>query len=288
MILMMSLMAGLGVGVAMVLGYEMLQTTFRTPEELEAHTGYTVMGQIPIIPARTRANVLSYLADKPTSAAVEAVRNLRTSTLLSNVDQPPQVIMSTSSLPSEGKTTQSISLAHNLSGLGKKVLLIEGDIRRRIFAQYFELSGKQGLLDVLYGDMPLKDAVAYNDQLGADILVGAKSKTNAADVFSSDAFRQLLVQARKSYDYIIIDTPPVLVVPDARVIWQWVDAILYTVKWDHTTKRQVSEGLKSFENVNLKITGLVLGQINIKGMNRYGYGDRYGAYGRYGQGYYDN
>ena len=87
---------------------------------------------------------------------------------------------------------------------------------------------------------------------------------------------------------MIIDTPPVLIVPDARVIGQSVDAILYTVKWDQTSRTQVREGLRMFETVNLKVTGLVLGQIDAKGMKRYGYGGEYGAYGAYGAKYYHN
>lgn len=287
-ILATALMLGLMAGAGAVLAREFSQNTIRTPEELETLTGETVLGQIPLIPARSRSNVLKYLTEKPTSAAAEAIRNLRTSTLLSNVDNPPQVIMSTSSLPGEGKTTQSLSLSQNLSGLGKKVLLIEGDIRRRVFAEYFDIKGRHGLLAVLSGNASLSEVAVYNEQLGADILVGEKSKVNAADIFSSEAFTEFLAHAREIYDYIVIDTPPVLVVPDARVIGQSMDAILYTVKWDHTTKRQVVEGLKNLASVNVKVTGLVLGQINAKGMKRYGYGDGYGAYGKYGRGYYDN
>jgi len=86
---------------------------------------------------------------------------------------------------------------------------------------------------------------------------------------------------RATYDYIIIDTPPVLAVPDARVIGRVVDAVIYTVKWDSTTQRQVTEGLKSLRSVGVKVTGLVLGQINPKGQKRYGYGDTSGSYGSY-------
>ena len=284
MILALSLVLGMMAGVAAVLGRELSQTTFRTPEELEARTGLTVMGQIPAIPARQRKNVIKYLTDKPNSAAAEAIRNLRTSILLSDIDNPPKVLMSTSSVPGEGKTTQSLALTQNLSSMGKKVLLIEGDIRRRVFSEYFDIKGKSGLLSVLSGAKALADVVTHEPSLGADILVGEKSSINAADVFSSDRFRDFLTDLRASYDYIIIDTPPVLAVPDARVIGQSVDAIIYTVKWDSTTHRMVREGLKSFESVNLKPAGLVLGQISGKGMKRYGYGDTYGSYSSY----YDN
>lgn len=284
LILAISMAAGLLLGGGIVLLREFMQTTFRDAVELEQRTGYTVIGQIPVVPARRRKNVLKYLTDKPTSAAAEAIRNLRTSVLLSNIDNPPQVIMSTSSIPTEGKTTQSLALTQNLSGLGKKVLLIEGDIRRRVFSQYFEVKEKAGLLSVLSGDAKLSESVIHIDDLGADILVGEKAKTNAADIFSSEKFTNFLNAAREEYDYIIIDTPPVLAVPDARIIGQSVDAIVYAVKWDKTSHRQVREGLKAFEDVNIRISGLVLSQISSKGMKRYGYGDSYAAYGAY----YDN
>lgn len=279
-----SVILGLFAGIALVLGRELAQNTFRLAETLENKTGYTVLGQIPAIPARKRKNVLKYLSEKPTSAAAEAIRNLRTSLLLSDLDNPPQIIMSTSSIPGEGKTTQSIALSQNLSGLGKKVLLIEGDMRRRVFAEYFEIENAKGLMSVLSGETKFEDAVIAEPTLRADLLVADKTKTNAADVFSSERFRAFLKELRTRYDYIIIDTPPVLAVPDARVIGQSVDAILYTVKWDSTSQRQVQEGIKSFESVNLQIAGLVLGQINARGMKRYGYGDSYGAYNSY----YDN
>jgi len=96
----------------------------------------------------------------------------------------------------------------------------------------------------------------------------------------------IIKEARTQYDIIVIDTPPVLVVPDARVIAQSVDAILFAVKWDSTSKTQVEEGLRMFETVNLKVSGLVLNQISPKGMKRYGYGGKYGAYSAYGKGYY--
>lgn len=287
-ILALSLLLGIMAGTSIILVREMSQTGIRTVDQLEKLTGLTVMGQIPKIPARRRKNVLEYLIEKPNSASAEAVRNLRTSTLLSNVDEPPKIIMSTSSLPGEGKTTQSLALAQNFAGLGQKVLLVEGDIRRRVFSQYFDISAKSGLLSVLSGEAELSEVVVHDDKLRADILIGEKSSTNAADVFSSKKFSQFLEKSRETYDVIIIDTPPVLVVSDARVIGQFVDAVLYTVKWDSTTRNQIREGLRMFETVNVKVTGLVLGQIDAKGMKRYGYGGEYGAYGAYGTKYYHN
>lgn len=288
MIAMLCLILGAILGSAVILLRELKTDTFRNSEELQAATGEQVIGQIPLLPLGARQDLLQYLQDKPTSAAVEAVRNLRTSILLSQIDSPPQIIMSTSTVPGEGKTTQSISLAHNLSGLGKKVLLIEGDIRRRTLNEYFKQdAGEHGILSVVSGEVPLSEAVMRSDRLNADVIMGQKSKVNAADVFASDKFKTFLSETRDAYDYIIIDTPPVLVVPDARVIGQLCDAIMFTVKWDSTSKSQVQAALKELHAVNLSVSGLVLSQIDPKGMKRYGYGDGHGAYGSYGGGYYD-
>ena len=288
MLLALSAMLGLLVGTGLVLVREMRKTGIRTANQLEKITGITVIGQIPIIPARKRSSVLKYLADKPNSAAAESIRNLRTSLLLSNIDNPPKIFMSTSSLPGEGKTTQSLALAQNMAGLGQKVLLIEGDIRRRVFSEYFDIKEKRGLLAVLSGDAELKDVVTHIGELGSDVLIGEKSTTNAADIFSSQKFRTFLEKARGEYDAIIIDTPPVLIVPDARVIGQSVDAIIYSVKWDSTSRAQVREGLRMFETVNLRVSGLVLSQISAKRMKQYGYGGEYGSYAAYGEKYYHN
>lgn len=283
-IMAVSLLLGMFAGSALVLIREMLQNTFRAAEQLEQRTGYEVLGQIPKIPARSRAKLLQYLTDKPTSVAAEAVRNMRTSVLLSNIDNPPQIIMSTSSIPGEGKTTQSLSLAQNLAGLGKKVLLIEGDVRKRIFAEYFQIKDADGLMSVLEGRLPLKDVVKHEPTLKADVLMSEKPTNNAADIFSSQAFSALLKQARQDYDYIVIDTPPVLAVPDARIIGRQVDTTLYTVRWDHTTQRQVIQGLKELAQVKVPIAGLVLSQIDQKRLKRYGYGDQSNAY----TGYHNN
>ncbi|MBT9386735.1 polysaccharide biosynthesis tyrosine autokinase [Pseudooceanicola sp. CBS1P-1] len=281
MVLVLSALLGFFAGVAFVLLREARNNTFRNATDLERYTGYAVLGQVPIIPARRRKDSIHYLAEKPTSQAAEAIRNLRTSLLLSNVDQPPQVIMTSSSFPGEGKTTVSLALAQNFSGIDKKVLFIEGDVRRRMLSQYVEMKDHPGLISVLTGKMPLREAVFRDETINADILIGEESSSNAADVFSSARFTALIEEARKLYDFIVIDTPPVMVVPDARVIAQNVDAVIFVVKWDSTHRPQVVDAINQFETVNRPVAGVVLNQINTRKMMSYGYGG-YGAYGGYG------
>ena len=283
MVLGMAAMLGLFAGMGLTLAREMRQTGFRNAEDLERATGVTVIGQIPRAPTTRRKRLLDYILTKPTSALVEAVRNLRTSILLSDIDKPPRVIMLTSSVPGEGKTMQSLALAQNFSGLGRRVLIVEGDIRRRTFREYFDIQGKRGLLSAVSGDAKLEDVVWHDEGLGADILIGEESTVNAADFFSSKKFTKFLSGLRETYDVVLIDTPPVLIVPDARVIAQHADAVVYIVRWDKTPRAQVEQGLHAFATVNAPVTGLVLNQINPKGMKRYGE-----AYTAHGQNYYDN
>lgn len=287
-ILAVSFLLGFMIAAALVLLREAGKNAFRTADELERISTYPVIGQLPVLPIRRRRDALAYLADKPTSVAAEAVRNLRTSVLLSNVDTPPKVIMTCSSFPGEGKTTIALALAQNMAKMGKSVLLIEGDVRRRVFSQYMNRGDARGLVTVLAEGVPLQDVVLKDEKLGCDVLLADKSTENAADLFSSQRFSDLIKTARDSYDHIIIDTPPVLVVPDARIIAQNTDAIVFVVHWDKTIKPAVIDALREFESVNAQVSGLVLNQVNVKGMRRYGYGDKYGAYASYGAKYYNN
>lgn len=278
---MVAAILGAILGVLLVLLREMRQTGFRSPQDLELATNQRVLAQIPRAPVTKRNRLIRYLVTKTTSALAEAVRNLRTSVMLSNVDHPPQVIMLTSSQPGEGKTTQSLALAQSFASMGRSVLLIEGDVRRRTFQQYFRVRNQVGLIKTILEDIPLEEAVHHSSELGVDILMGEKSTVNAADFFSSTRVQTFLERARAEYDIVIIDTPPVLVVPDARVIGRYADAVLYIVHWNHTSQTQVEEGLKSLANVDVRVSGLVLSQVDARKAAGYGgyYHDLYKGYG---------
>ncbi len=272
-------------GVGFIAWREAHNDTFRDVGQIEALTGLPVLGMVPMIPIRRRTRLLHYLQSKPSSAAVDAIRNLRTSLLLPKFGPPPQVILSASSLPSEGKTTNSIALAQNLVGIGKTVLLMEGDIRRSAFSEYFDAKGRKGLVSATRSDVGLGEIVLKDASFGADILLGETADINAADFFSSAEFATFMDAVRTQYDYIIIDSPPVLLVPDARILARYADAVIFTVHWDKTSRQSVVEALRLLANVGQTVTGLVLSQINPRAAKAYGY-DIYG-YGR-GNRYHNN
>ena len=278
---------GLMMGAGLVLLRELRFTGFRTTNELRDNSGFGVLASVPLIPARNRRAVISYLKDKPNSLVSEAVRNLRTSILMSNVDKVPQVIMLTSSIPGEGKTILTFALAQNMVGLGKRVLLIEADIRRHVYTVDIDRRNTVALLDLLTDKIKHDDVSLFVEELGFSILTGTKSDRNAADLFASERFSNLLTELRKEFDYILIDTSPVLSVPDARVIGAISDANIYIVEWNKTTRAQVHQGLEMLSSVGVGTTGLVLNQINTKKMKFYGYTAQYG-YDAYGSEYYDS
>jgi capsular exopolysaccharide synthesis family protein len=276
-----TLMTGAGSGVILALVlivlFERMNSSFRSSEELERRTGQSVIGTVPMAPATRRRALLQYLIERPTSSFAEAIRNLRTSVLLANVDDPPQVIMLTSALPGESKTTCCIALAQISRALGKKVLLVECDLRRRTFRHYFELSGHGGLLSVLSGARAPEEVIVHDENSGLDILPGEESSVNAADIFASHRFSDFIAEMRQRYDFIFIDTPPVLAVPDARVIGKISDAVIFCVRWNKTPRESVLEGLRFFAQINVRVAGMVLGQVNVNKMARYGY-TSYGYY----------
>lgn len=277
LITMASLFLGFIAGGGLVLLRELRQNNFRSAKELEATTGFSVIGRIPKVAFTRRRKMLEHILAKSTSALSEAVRNLRTSILLSNVDRPPQIIMVASTVPGEGKTTLSLALAHSLAGLGRRILLVEGDIRRHTLQQYFDVEGREGLLGVVAGEIAFEDAVHSSDKVGIDVLFSERSAINATDFFSSEHFAQFLDEMRNRYDYIVIDTPPVMVVPDARVIGQQADTVIYNVHWGKTPRQLVLQGLDAFDSVNVKVSGLVLTHIDAKEAQRYG--ENYVTYG---------
>lgn len=288
LILAMAMIGGLLLGAGLVLIREARRYTFREATDLAKATGLAVFGQIPTIPSKHRRQTLQYLIDKPSSAIAEAVRNLRTSILLSNIDKPPKVIVVTSALPGEGKTTISLALAQNFTAMGKKVVVVEGDMRRRVFSQYVSIKDPQaGSLKVMSKELPLEMAIQAVPSLG-DVLLSGDVTDNAADILSSIAFRELVAQLRESYDVVIIDTPPVLLVPDARVVAEIGDALIFAVRWDHTQVSAVQESLKLFNLTHFKTVGFVLNNIRPDGMKRYGYGylGKYGSYSGKAKSYY--
>ena len=260
---------------------------YRSINELRDNSGYRVLASVPLISVKHKKSAISYLKNNPNSLVAEAVRNMRTSILMSQLDIIPQVIMFTSSVPKEGKTMLTFALAQNMVGLGKRILLIEADIRRSTHSVKINRQNTVAFVDLILGNKEFKDVNLFVEELGHDILTASKTDMNAADIFVSHRFPKLLTELRNHYDYILIDSPPVLSVPDARLIGANSDVSIYIVKWDKTTRDQVDQGLDMLTSIGINATGLVLNQVDPRRMKTYGYISPYG-YNAYGSEYYDS
>jgi len=275
---------GLILSAAYILIRKFMDRSFKTAEELEAAFGLPVLGMIPTAPHTNRRKLLNYALKRPSSAIIESIRGLRTS-LIDNTKQNYQktsgnVFLFTSSIPAEGKTTSSVLLAVNAASLDKKVLLIECDLRRSTFKTYFGPQNNGGLLNAINDKENLEKSIYREPRANIDIIFGGQSSgENAGDIFASKKFEEFIEKIRSHYDLIILDSPPVLPVPDARLISNHCDKIIYAVKSNSTPLSVVSSGIRIFEGRNRRIDGFIFTQIK-NGKNGYGYG--------YGSEYYRN
>lgn len=268
------------VGLVLVFLLEGLNNTFRTAVELEARAGLPVLASLPRFGRRRRrSQVLEYVRNKPNSALAEGIRMLRTSVLLSNLDQPPKTIMLTSSLPAEGKSTTAMLLAYLSVQMGKSAIIVDCDIRRPTLHHTFGIDDGPDIIAALDGSAMLEDVIYENEESGLHILPAIRSASQAADILSSRRFSEMIEELRARYDLVLLDTPPILLVSDAAVVGKYADAAVYVVCWDKTPREAAVQGMRQLVEMGIHLSGTVLSLVDRKEEARY-------AHYSYGYGYY--
>lgn len=285
----LGLVGSLFLGVMLVFVLERLDNSFRSAEQIERMTGVPAIGMVPLIMGKGlgRKDVGRYLLENPTSSITESVRTLRTSLLLSDVDNPPKVVGVTSTVPSEGKSTLAVWLAQVAATSGQKVILIDCDLRRPSVHKTLNIANTHSLVEVLSETCSLQEGIVKGVAGGIYVLPGKVTQANALDLLSSRHMAQSIEALKKHFDLIVLDAPPVLAVSDAKVIGQLADKMLYVVRWDSTPRGLVQAGLKAAHVAGLDLAGVVLTQVNVKKHAQYGYGDYGYYYGKY-KDYYSN
>lgn len=279
---------GLGVGLAFLL--ETLDNGYRTLEQIRADLGLRGVGIIPMLASNKLQGITveEYLLAKPSSSFAEAHRNVHASMLYSGPRQnTPQVVMATSSVPGEGKSTFSLCYARLMAKSGLKVLLVEADLRRPVVHARLNIeAAPTNLVSVLEETGPDTQQL-YKDEASGLHVLGGKGHPDPQKLFSSDKFGGLITWARDNYDLVVLDTPPVMAVSDSIVLSHHVDAVLYVVQWETTPKKSVESGINQLREAGATIAGTVITQVNIKRHQSYGYGDQGYYYGTK-SGYYSN
>ncbi|MCP5175288.1 MAG: polysaccharide biosynthesis tyrosine autokinase [Moraxellaceae bacterium] len=263
-----------GALLAFMLDY--LDSTFKGAEDVEDKLGVSMLGMVPLVKQKKKdSGALLFLDDKQKSYA-EAMRTVRTSVVLSGIDKPHKTILMTSSVPSEGKSTSSTNLAIAL-GQMERVLLIDADLRKPTIAKVLNLPpNSPGLSNLVAGTATVEDCILHMEDANIDVLTSGLIPPNPSELLSSQKFADLLHMLAQSYDRIIIDSPPTLLVSDALVMSKVVDAVVYVIRSDITTHQTVRTGVNRLLAVKAPIIGVILNKVNMKKAAQY-----YGAYSSY-------
>lgn len=295
--------AGLALGLALAFLLSRLDRRLKSVADVE-HTGLTVLGILPRIeegedaqPTYGRKNgkrrrraptpaVASrdlFVHTHPMSAAAECCRTIRTNLTFMSADEPIRTLVITSANPREGKTTVTANIAISLAQSGKRVLLVDTDLRRPRVHRAFGVSSSRGVTSVIVGEARLRDVIQSTDIPNLDVLACGPIPPNPSELLHSQRFGELVREALEQYDRIIFDSPPLGAVTDAAVLAPQLDAALVVVKAHTTTRDALGSALRQLRDVAANVVGGVLNDLDPR-RKGYGAGDYYYYYRR--EGYY--
>ncbi|WP_144795947.1 polysaccharide biosynthesis tyrosine autokinase [Microbacterium paludicola] len=279
-----NLVVGVLVGLAVGLGVAVLRTVLdnrvRSPRDIEALTNRPLIGAIPHDP-KTKERPIILQAD-PHNPRSEAFRALRTNLQFLEMDGGHTFVI-TSSIPAEGKSTTTINLAIALADSGKRVALLDTDLRKPKVAEYLGIEGGTGLTDVLIGRARVTDVLLPWGGRSLYVLPSGKIPPNPSELLGSERMQKLLEALAQEFDVVLCDAPPLLPVTDAAVLSRATSGAIMVVAVGRTTTSQLDGALEALETVGSKVAGLVMTMVPTRGADAYtyGYGYGYGGYGVY-------
>lgn len=246
---------GLGVGVGLALLLNLRDTSIRHDDQIEELGGGPVIGRIP---KERRTNDAPLAIGQDAVQRSEAYRQLRTNLQFIDVGHPVQVLVVTSALPGEGKSTTAANLALAMAAAGRKTLVIEGDLRRPKLADYFGVERAVGLTDVIAGRARIEDVLQPWGTEGLVVLPSGHVPPNPSELLGSPAMEHLLTWFRDQFDVIVLDTPPLLPVTDAAVVAAKADGTVIVVRQGKSTKHQTEQALQMLQTVGARLVGTVM------------------------------
>lgn len=288
---------GLMLGGGAALGAEQLDRSFRSEEDVRHTVELPVLTRLVHLKPATSiaadspmdASLVAY--HRPKSRKAEAFRGLRTAIFFGSRGRRQQIIMCTSANPGDGKTLLNTNLAISIAQSGRKVLLIDADMRRPRVHQLFSITNDGGLSAVLRGELDPPEAVQTTVVDNLWCVACGESPSNPAELLASPRFEECLQVYREKYDFIVIDCPPVLAVADPCIIAPLADAVLLAVRLMKDMRSQVVRAKEQLAGVDAHLLGVFVNGIGEGGKmgGRYGYGGYAYGYGSGGSGkYYDD
>lgn len=274
---------GLFLGTFVAFIIERFDNVVHSANELDDTTGVNHIGLIPELERGT--DFIQYVVDNLGSVFAESLRTIVAAIHFSNPDKKPKTVMVTSSVPDEGKTSFSIALATVVAKSGKKVLLIDCDLKRPSLGRFFGTKKKiPGLGDFLTQDLPVKNIVFREKQSGVDFIVTSAHTPNSQELLSSQKMAAFLKDMSKRYDLIILDSPPVMATSDSLILSDQVDTSVFVTRWAKTPKPVIKTAIAKLKAKQVAMAGTILSRVDMQKHSEYGdesYGYYYGKYKDY-------
>lgn len=287
LIVALAMVASFMFGIALVFLKDALDATIKNSDDVTKKLSTSIVGLIPFVKldkklAEDSVNHMAkaYTSDRHVGFS-ESVRTLRTSLALASLQSPHKVLLFTSSVPGEGKTTTSLNLAAAY-GQVEKVLLIDADMRRPTVAKQLQMAAAApGLSNAILDVEQLDNSIHHFDDLNIDVMPAGVLPPNPLELLSSPAFAELLDRLKQRYQRIIIDSAPMQIVSDALYLSTLVDGTVYVIKADSTKDKYVKGGVERLQQANANVLGVVLNQVDVEKEARYGdyQGGYYSQYG---------
>ena len=260
---------GAMLGIGMALSRNMLDNTVKDRESLERITDSGVVGVVPFDRERREYAAISF--DTDNSPAAEAFRKLRTNLQFLSIDNPPRLIVVTSSTPNEGKSTTAINIALSLAEADHNVLLVDGDMRRPSLAKYLDLVGSVGFSTLLSGAASLQDVLQESKFPRLTILAAGAIPPNPSELLGSMTAKKMLSDLRERFDFVIVDTSPLLAVTDGAILAAEADGAIILVRAGQTKRDQLVQAIGILGDVGATVLGSVLSMVPTRGGSAYSY-----------------
>lgn len=287
--MLIGLVLGLIVGAVMALIAELFESQISSSEDIETKLKVNPIGSVPLI--RTagllgigQTSPADFLVENPLSAYAESIRYLRAAVAFSDLDSETKTVAITSSLPDEGKTSLALSLGRMSAMSGSRTLVIDGDFRRRQLTEMADLKPEIGFVEHLFGAGQLSDAIVKDHKTMLDILPLSLNGHTPHDVFGTRAFDELLARLRSMYDLILVDTGPLLLMAEARVVAGKMDKTILVVRWRQTTRSAARQSLALLRDFKADLLGVTLNMVDLNRRRHHrDPGATYKAYRKYYQ-----
>lgn len=277
---------GLAIWICAVLFLSFARSTIHNEEELRRLVNLSCLGMLPLVKAYQKSKTYPGLAGQGDQYGfVEAMRLLRLRVEKEMQKNEKKVLLVSSAVPGEGKTTVAANLALALAQKGSKTLLVDCDLRNPSIAGVLGEKGTRGLSDYLRGNHSVSDFIRPTKTENFFAVYGGRPVSNAAELLATEKAREFISEARNAFDYIILDTPPCSLLADAAELSVLADCALLTIRQDYASKSQILEGIQLLSDDDLPLIGCVLNCVSHGAMGKaygyYGYGEYYRSYKNY-------